>query len=167
VIRNGAQVVWESLVREGIDVVFGIPGGAAIPLHHFLGVYPIRLVLMRHEQAAVHAADGYARVTGRVGVCLVTPGPGATNLVTGLATARAASSPVVALAGQAPTRNTIRATCCYVVGCVVDLLGSLRRPDNSHSALKSPQRHGRAAQHRDVRAFTHALLRVDTGYKAK
>jgi thiamine pyrophosphate-dependent acetolactate synthase large subunit-like protein len=103
VIQNGAQVVWESLVREGIDVVFGIPGGAVIPLYHFLCDYPIRFVLMRHEQAAIHAADGYARVTGRVGVCLVTSGPGATNTVTGLATARAASSPVVALTGQAPT----------------------------------------------------------------
>jgi acetolactate synthase-1/2/3 large subunit len=103
VIRNGAQLVWESLVREGIDVAFGIPGGAVIPLYHFLRDYPIRLVLTRHEQAAIHAADGYARVTGRVGVCLVTSGPGATNLVTGLATARAASSPVVALTGRAPT----------------------------------------------------------------
>jgi acetolactate synthase-1/2/3 large subunit len=78
-------------VREGIDVVFGIPGGAVIPLYHFLRDYPIRLVLMRHEQAAIHSADGYARVTGRVGVCMITSGPGATNLVTGLATARAAS----------------------------------------------------------------------------
>jgi thiamine pyrophosphate-dependent acetolactate synthase large subunit-like protein len=91
------------LVREGIEVVFGIPGGSVIPLYHYLCDYPIRLVLMRHEQAAIHAADGYARVTRRVGVCLVTSGPGATNLVTGLATAKAASSPVVALTGQAPT----------------------------------------------------------------
>ncbi len=102
-IRNGAQVVWESLVREGVDVVFGIPGGAVIPLYHFLCDYPIRLVLMRHEKAAVHAAHGYARVSGQVGVCVVTSGPGATNLVTGLATANAASLPVVALTGQAPT----------------------------------------------------------------
>ena len=84
--RNGAQLVWESLVHEGIDVVSGIPGGSVIPLYHLLCDYPIRLVLMRHEQAVVHAADGYARVTGWVGVCRVTSWPGATKLVTGLAT---------------------------------------------------------------------------------
>lgn len=100
---NGARIVWESLVREGVEVVFGISGGAVIPLYHFLPEYPIHDVLMRHEQAAAHAADGYARATGRVGVCLATSGPGATNLVTGIATAYMDSSPVVAITGQVPT----------------------------------------------------------------
>jgi acetolactate synthase-1/2/3 large subunit len=100
---NGARIVWESLVREGVEVVFGISGGAVIPLYHFLPKYPIHHVLMRHEQAAAHAADGYARATGKVGVCLATSGPGATNLVTGIATAYMDSSPVVAITGQVPT----------------------------------------------------------------
>ena len=100
---SGAHIVWESLVREGVEVVFGISGGAVIHLYHALPEYPIHHVLMRHEQAAAHAADGYARVTGKVGVCLATSGPGATNLVTGLATAYMDSSPVVAITGQVPT----------------------------------------------------------------
>jgi thiamine pyrophosphate-dependent acetolactate synthase large subunit-like protein len=104
VLRQGAEVVWESLVREKVEVVFGIPGGAVIPLYHVLPDYPIRHVLMRHEQAAVHAADAYARATGKLGVCLATSGPGATNLVTGLATAQLAESPLVAITGQAPSR---------------------------------------------------------------
>jgi len=99
----GAQAVWESLVREGVEVVFGISGGAVIHLYHALPDYPIHHVLMRHEQAAAHAADGYARATGKVGVCMATSGPGATNLVTGLATAYMDSSPVVAITGQVPT----------------------------------------------------------------
>ena len=99
---SGAQSVWESLLREGVGTVFGYSGGSVIPLYHHLPDYPIRHVLVRHEQSAAHAADGYARSTGRVGVCLATSGPGATNLVTGLATAHADSSPVVAITGQAP-----------------------------------------------------------------
>jgi len=97
---NGAQIIWESLVREGVDTVFGITGGKVIPLYHELPGYPIRHITMRHEQAAAHAADGYARVTGRVGVCISTSGPGATNLVTGLANAYMDSTPVVAITGQ-------------------------------------------------------------------
>ncbi|TEU14138.1 MAG: biosynthetic-type acetolactate synthase large subunit [Anaerolineales bacterium] len=100
---NGARIVWESLVREGVEVVFGISGGAVIHLYHALPEYPIHHVLMRHEQAAAHAADGYARATGKVGVCLATSGPGATNLVTGIATAYMDSSPVVAITGQVAT----------------------------------------------------------------
>ncbi len=97
---SGAQIVWESLVREGVEVAFGISGGAVIYLYHALPDYPIHHVLMRHEQGAAHAADGYARITGKVGVCVATSGPGATNLVTGLATAYMDSSPVVAITGQ-------------------------------------------------------------------
>jgi len=100
---SGAHIVWESLVREGVDTVFGISGGAVIHIYHALPEYPIRHVLMRHEQAAAHAADGYARATGKVGVCMATSGPGATNLVTGLATAYMDSSPVVAITGQVPS----------------------------------------------------------------
>jgi len=100
---TGAQAVWESLVREGVDTAFGISGGAVIHLYHALPEYPIHHVLMRHEQGAAHAADGYARATGKVGVCIATSGPGATNLVTGLATAQMDSSPVVAITGQVAT----------------------------------------------------------------
>ncbi len=100
---TGAQAVWESLVREGVDVVFGILGGTVIHLYHTLPEYPIHHVLVRHEQAAAHAADGYARATGRVGVCIATSGPGATNLVTGLATAYMDSTPMVAITGQVST----------------------------------------------------------------
>jgi acetolactate synthase-1/2/3 large subunit len=100
---TGAQAIWESLVREGVDTVFGISGGAVIHLYHALPEYPIHHVLMRHEQGAAHAADGYARATGKVGVCIATSGPGATNLVTGLATAHMDSAPVVAITGQVAT----------------------------------------------------------------
>ena len=100
---NGARIVWESLVREGVEVVFGFSGGAVLPLYHALPEYSVHHVLVRHEQAAAHAADGYARATGKVGVCLATSGPGATNLVTGIATAYMDSSPVVAITGQVAT----------------------------------------------------------------
>ncbi len=102
-ILTGAQIVWESMVREGVETVFGISGGTVIHLYHALPDYPIHHVLVRHEQAAAHAADGYARATGKVGVCMATSGPGATNLVTGLATAYMDSSPVVAITGQVAT----------------------------------------------------------------
>ena len=89
--------------RAGVDLVFGYPGGAIMPFYHALPEFPeLRHVLMRHEQAAAHAADGYARASGRPGVCVATSGPGATNLVTGLATAQMDSSPVVAITGQVP-----------------------------------------------------------------
>ncbi len=97
---NGAQIIWECLVREGVEIVFGITGGKVIPLYHELPAYPIHHITMRHEQAAAHAADGYARATGKVGVCIATSGPGATNLVTGLANAQMDSSPIVAITGQ-------------------------------------------------------------------
>jgi len=103
--RTGAQIVWEALLREGVEVVFGLPGGAILPVYDALAkeAYPIRHVLVRHEQGAAHMADGYARATGRVGVCMATSGPGATNLTTGLATAFMDSSPVVAITGQVST----------------------------------------------------------------
>jgi len=98
--RTGAQIVWEMLKREGVQVVFGIPGGAIMHTYHPRQEYGVRHVLMRHEQAAGHAADGYARVSGNVGVAMATSGPGATNLVTGVATAMIDSSPIVCITGQ-------------------------------------------------------------------
>ena len=98
---TGAQILCEVLEREGVEVIFGIPGGSTLPLYDTLPQYPkLRHALVRHEQAAAHAADGYARATGKVGVCLATSGPGATNLVTGIATAFLDSSPIVAITGQ-------------------------------------------------------------------
>ena len=98
---TGAQILCEVLEREGVEVIFGIPGGSTLPLYDTLPQYPqLRHTLVRHEQAAAHAADGYARATGKVGVCLATSGPGATNLVTGIATAFLDSSPLVAITGQ-------------------------------------------------------------------
>ena len=90
---TGAQIIWESLLREGVDTVFGYPGGAILPAYDALLDYPIRHVLVRHEQGAAHMADGYARASGKVGVAVATSGPGATNLTTGIATAMLDSIP--------------------------------------------------------------------------
>jgi len=101
---TGAQIVWESLVREGVEIVFGYPGGANLPIYDALPDYPIHHVLVRHEQGAAHMADGYARSCGKTGVAIATSGPGATNLVTGIATAMMDSSPVVFITGQVVSR---------------------------------------------------------------
>lgn len=101
--RTGAQIVWEMLQREGVEVVFGFPGGAIMDTYHPLQEYDVRHILVRHEQCAAHAADGYARASGRVGVAIATSGPGATNLVTGIATAMMDSSPIVCITGQVHT----------------------------------------------------------------
>jgi acetolactate synthase-1/2/3 large subunit len=97
---TGAEIFWESLMREGVDVVFGFPGGAILPIYDAMLKYPIHHVLVRHEQGAAHMADGYARASGKVGVAIATSGPGATNLVTGIATAMMDSSPTVFISGQ-------------------------------------------------------------------
>ena len=97
---TGAQILWETLVREGVTDVFGYPGGAILPAYDAMLAYPIRHILVRHEQGATHMADGYARATGRVGVAIATSGPGATNMVTGIATAMMDSSPIVCITGQ-------------------------------------------------------------------
>lgn len=97
---TGAQILWKSLLREGVDVVFGYPGGAILPAYDAMIDFPIRHVLVRHEQGATHMADGYARATGKVGVAIATSGPGATNMVTGMATAKMDSSPIVCITGQ-------------------------------------------------------------------
>src|SRR3954447_5603401 len=97
---TGAQILWASLVRQGVNVVFGYPGGAIMPVYDAMLDYPVHHVLVRHEQGAAHMADGYARASGRVGVCVATSGPGATNLVTGIATAMLDSVPMVCITGQ-------------------------------------------------------------------
>lgn len=99
-LKKGAEILWECLVREGVDTIFGYPGGAIMPAYDAMLNYPIHHVLVRHEQGASHMADGYARATGKVGVAIATSGPGATNLVTGLATAMMDSIPIVCITGQ-------------------------------------------------------------------
>lgn len=100
---KGAEIFIESLKREGVEVIFGYPGGAVLPIFDQLYEAPIKFIFTRHEQAAAHAADGYARSTGKVGVCIATSGPGATNLTTGIATSFMDSIPIVAITGQVKT----------------------------------------------------------------
>ena len=100
--KSGAEILWECLVREGVDTVFGLPGGSIMPVYDVMLNYPVRHVLVKHEQGAAHMADGYARASGKVGVAMATSGPGATNLVTGIATAMLDSSPIVCITGQVP-----------------------------------------------------------------
>jgi acetolactate synthase-1/2/3 large subunit len=102
--RTGAQIIWECLVHEGVNTVFGYPGGAILPAYDAMLDYPVRHVLVRHEQGASHMADGYARAGGGVGVAIATSGPGATNLVTGIATAMMDSVPIVCITGQVPSK---------------------------------------------------------------
>ncbi len=102
-LLTGSEIIMECLLREGVNVIFGYPGGAILPTYDAMTKYPqIHHVLVRHEQGAAHMADGYARATGRVGVAIATSGPGATNLVTGIATAMMDSSPIVCITGQVP-----------------------------------------------------------------
>ena len=101
---TGAQILLESMVKEGVDKIFGYPGGAVLDIYHALPDYPLQHFLVRHEQGAVHAADGFARASGRTGVALVTSGPGATNAITGIATAYMDSIPLVIFTGQVPTK---------------------------------------------------------------
>jgi len=102
--RTGAQIIWECLVYEGVTTVFGYPGGAILPAYDAMLDYPVKHVLVRHEQGASHMADGYARAGGGVGVAMATSGPGATNLVTGIATAMMDSVPMVCITGQVPSK---------------------------------------------------------------
>jgi len=100
---TGSDIIWETLVREGVEVVFGYPGGAIMPAYDAMIKYPIRHVLVRHEQGAAHMAEGFARASGKVGVAVATSGPGATNLVTGIADAMMDSVPIVCITGQVPS----------------------------------------------------------------
>jgi acetolactate synthase-1/2/3 large subunit len=127
---SGSQILCRALVEEGVDLMFGYPGGAIMPFYHALPEYPsLRHVLVRHEQAAAHAADGYARASGRAGVCVATSGPGATNLVTGIATAHMDNTPIVAITGQVPRamigRDAFQET---------DIIG-ITQPITKHSIL--------------------------------
>jgi acetolactate synthase-1/2/3 large subunit len=101
---TGAEIIWATLVGEGVSTVFGYPGGAILPTYDALRKFPIHHVLVRHEQGAAHMADGYARASGRTGVCIATSGPGATNLVTGIATAMLDSVPIVCITGQVSSK---------------------------------------------------------------
>ena len=103
-LMTGAEVLWEVLAREGTEVVFGYPGGAIMPAYDALANARVRHVLVRHEQGAAHMADGYARASGRVGVAVATSGPGATNLVTGIANAMMDSVPMVCITGQVSSK---------------------------------------------------------------
>src|SRR3954462_12817380 len=98
-----AQILWEAMVREGVTDIFGYPGGAILPAYDAMLGYPIRHILVRHEQGATHMADGYARASGKVGVAIATSGPGATNLVTGIATAMLDSVPTFCIPAQVPS----------------------------------------------------------------
>jgi acetolactate synthase-1/2/3 large subunit len=126
---TGAQIFFECLKAEGVETIFGFPGGAVIDIYDEMPRHKIRHILVRHEQGAIHMADGYARATGRVGVCLVTSGPGATNTVTGVATAYMDSIPVVIFTGQVPT---------HLIGNdafqEVDIIG-ITRPCTKHNYL--------------------------------
>lgn len=126
---KGAQIFFECLKREGVEVIFGFPGGSVLDIYHEMAASGIRHILVRHEQGAAHMADGYARASGRVGVCLVTSGPGATNTVTGVATANMDSVPIVVFTGQVPTA---------MIGDdafqEVDIIG-ITRPCTKHSYL--------------------------------
>ena len=128
-IKTGSQILVDALIREGAEYVFGIPGGAVLPLFDALFDSPIKFILTRHEQGAGHAADGYARATGKVGICLVTSGPGATNLTTAIATAHMDSIPIVAITGQVKT---------FLIGNdafqEADIIG-ITRPITKHSYL--------------------------------
>src|SRR3990172_3947959 len=101
---TGAQILWDALVRQGVTDVFGYPGGAILPAYDAMLGYPIRHILVRHEQGATHMADGYARASGRVGVQVAPSGPGAPNMVTGIATAMMDSSPIFCITGQVGSR---------------------------------------------------------------
>ncbi|MBF0497122.1 MAG: biosynthetic-type acetolactate synthase large subunit [Deltaproteobacteria bacterium] len=127
--KCGAEILFEVLVDEGVDTIFGYPGGAVIDIYDHMPNYPIKHILTRHEQAAVHAADGYARTSGKTGVCLVTSGPGATNTVSGVASAYLDSIPLVVITGQVP---------CHLIGNdafqEVDIVG-ITRPCTKHNYL--------------------------------
>jgi acetolactate synthase I/II/III large subunit len=101
---TGSEILWATLEGEGVREVFGYPGGAILPAYDALRKFPIRHILVRHEQGAVHMADGYARASGKVGVAIATSGPGATNMVTGMATAMLDSVPVLCITGQVSSK---------------------------------------------------------------
>ncbi|MCJ7714789.1 thiamine pyrophosphate-binding protein, partial [Candidatus Bathyarchaeota archaeon] len=110
---SGAKALIKALEKQKVNVIFGILGGAVLPIYDYFHNSEIRHILCRHEQGAAHAAEGYARASGKPGVCLATSGPGATNLVTGIANAYMDSAPLIALTGQVPTTST---NTTYMIG---------------------------------------------------
>ncbi|MGX6450151.1 thiamine pyrophosphate-binding protein, partial [Patulibacter sp. S7RM1-6] len=137
---RGADRLVQALVAEGVQTVFGLPGGASLPIHDALAASPIDHVLVRHEAAAGHAAEGYAKASGRVGVALVTSGPGATNLVTAIADAHADSVPTVFLTAQVPTtlRGTNAFQECDVIGMTAPVVKhsiAVERADDIAAAI--------------------------------
>ena len=148
---TGAEIIWECLQKEGVSVVFGYPGGAILPTYDAMTKYPkIHHVLVRHEQGATHMADGYARASGKVGVAIATSGPGATNMVTGIATAMMDSSPIVCITGQVGSKaigtDAFQET---------DVTG-VTLPITKHNYLVTkpgdiPPRHSRGVLHREER----------------
>ena len=141
---TGAEILWDCLVREGVTDLFGYPGGAILPAYDAMLKYPIRHVLVRHEQGATHMADGYARASGRVGVAVATSGPGATNMVTGIATAMMDSSPIVCITGQVGSR---------LIGSdafqETDITG-ITLPDHEAQLPRHARRRGRVGRPRGV-----------------
>ena len=138
---NGAEMVVKSLEAEGVKTMFGLPGGTVIHLYDAIYDSKINHILMRHEQAAAHAADGYARASGRPGVCIATSGPGATNLVTGIATANLDSVPLVAITGQVATGviGTDAFQEADIVGATLPLVKhsmQVRSPEQIPTAIK-------------------------------
>ena len=136
---SGAEVIIECLKREGVDTIFGYPGGSAIPMFDAILDSSIKVVLSRHEQGATHMADGYARQTGKVGVALVTSGPGATNTFTGIYTALMDSSPIVVLTAQTTTPNLGKDAFqeCDTRFRPTLLLKASKRPPNTSRILRS------------------------------
>ena len=143
---NGADILIAAVLREGVDLVFGYPGGASLEIHQAITRSTLRNVLCRHEQGEIFAAEGYAKASGKVGVCVATSGPGATNLVTGLADAKMDSVPLVAITGQVPSANIGRDAFQetpiieitrqitkhnYLIGHVDDIGASSKRPSTS------------------------------------
>jgi len=133
--RTGAQILIECLKREGVEVIFGYPGGQILPTFDKLYDAGIRFILTRHEQGAAHAADGYARASGRVGVAIATSGPGATNLTTGIATAMLDSSPTVFITGQVSSK--VLGTDAFQE---VDVTG-ITLPITKHNSLVTEAKH--------------------------
>ena len=158
---TGAEILWATLVGEGVTDVFGYPGGAILPAYDALRKFPIRHVLVRHEQGAAHMADGYARASGKVGVAIATSGPGATNLVTGIATAMLDSIPIVCITGNVSSK--VLGTDAFQE---VDITG-ITLPVTKHNFLVNrPEDVARALRHGiPDRAFRPARAGAGRHYK--
>jgi acetolactate synthase-1/2/3 large subunit len=159
--KTGAQILWESLAREGVTCVFGYPGGAILPAYDAMLDYPIRHILVRHEQGATHMADGYSRATGQVGVAIATSGPGATNMVTGLATAMLDSVPIVCITGQVGSKLIGRPG-----PVLIDITKDAQQSSCEFVWPDAPKLRGYRPAHRPVaREIQHALDLIHSAKK--